>query len=615
MILRFFFCLLISQLILPLLAQERPRIIVDLQGDQHPWSSLEVNNAPGTFQFAIVTDRTGGHRPGVFPTAIAKLNLLQPEFVVSVGDLIEGYTDDRTQIAREWTEFIGFIDSLHMPFFYVPGNHDYINPVMAEEWKKRFGRDYYHFVYQDVLFLCLNSEERMRGAGRGYIDEPQLTYIREALAANPEVTWTLVFLHQPLWDQDDPGLWPEVEAALQDRPHTVFAGHRHRYVKYERNNQRYFVLATTGGGSSLRGPRFGEFDHVVWVTMTEQGPIIANLFLDGIWADDVNTEAFMAFSQPLLEQPALKPEPILIRPGQKTPDQLSLRLQNRSDVPMAYQLQFQSNHQLWLASDLLIDTLPPNQTLLKDIPLQGQSITLDSPPVVISGQLTYLPDGGPDLTVEQQYRLRPEPLYSITQHEVTVDANLTDWPELRFGSEQGLVDSDPFSHDGAADAAYRWDLSYDQEYVYFAADVTDDELILTEGGYPWTQDALGILVDARNLAQSAYNDGSGYFRSYLPLMVMPGVNEGDPGRLYNQDRMPAEIDMACRQTEKGYRVEVALPIAYVTQMQGDDWRYLRINVIQQDFDDGGDHESRLLWQPDWREDTRRTGAGMFEKVD
>ena len=44
------------------------------------------------------------------------------------------------------------------------------------------------------------------------------------------------------------------------------------------------------GVSKLRGPEFGEFDHVVWVTMTVDGPLIANLLLEGIWHEDVVTE-------------------------------------------------------------------------------------------------------------------------------------------------------------------------------------------------------------------------------------------------------------------------------------------------------------------------------------
>ena len=59
------------------------------------------------------------------------------------------------------------------------------------------------------------------------------------------------------------------------------------------------------GGSGLRGPNFGEFDHVVWITMTDAGPIMANLMLDGIWDENVNTEEYFAFSRPLMNQRAL----------------------------------------------------------------------------------------------------------------------------------------------------------------------------------------------------------------------------------------------------------------------------------------------------------------------
>ena len=52
-----------------------------------------------------VSDRTGGHRARIFSQAVEQINLLQPAFVVSVGDLIEGYTKDTTKLADQWTEF------------------------------------------------------------------------------------------------------------------------------------------------------------------------------------------------------------------------------------------------------------------------------------------------------------------------------------------------------------------------------------------------------------------------------------------------------------------------------------------------------------------------------
>ena len=45
------------------------------------------------------------------------------------------------------------IDELKMPFFYLPGNHDITNQVMAKEWEKRYGRRYYDFIYKNTLFI------------------------------------------------------------------------------------------------------------------------------------------------------------------------------------------------------------------------------------------------------------------------------------------------------------------------------------------------------------------------------------------------------------------------------------------------------------------------------
>src|SRR5688572_16662733 len=229
----------------------------------NPWTSLKLNNDPKNFQFAIVTDRTGGHRPGVFEDAVKKLNLLQPEFVMSVGDLIEGYTKDTKEIERQWEEFQSFTAKLKMPFFYVPGNHDLSNEMQHRKWAERFGKKYYHFVYRDVLFLCLNSEDPQR-----HMSAEQVEYVRKALAENKNVRWTLAFLHQPLWvyenraaqtaQDEKPTGWLDMENALaaDGRQYTVFAGHMHNYTKQVRNDRRYITLASTGGGSKLRGIAF-----------------------------------------------------------------------------------------------------------------------------------------------------------------------------------------------------------------------------------------------------------------------------------------------------------------------------------------------------------------------
>jgi hypothetical protein len=256
-------------------------------GEKNPWTTLKVNNDADRFQFAVVSDRTGGHREKVFSRAVAQINLLQPEFVMSVGDLIEGYTTKEETAKEQWDEFDGYVKQLQMPFFYVPGNHDLANKTLVSKWGERYGRRYYHFLYKNALFLCLNCENPPEGMRT--IDPEQQAWIAKTLEANPDVRWTFVFLHEPLWvgKELDKNGWTAVEKSLAGRKYTVFCGHVHRYQVFDRNGMKYYQLATTGGGSRMRGTDYGEFDHVAWVTMKKDTPLIANVVLEGVLPADL----------------------------------------------------------------------------------------------------------------------------------------------------------------------------------------------------------------------------------------------------------------------------------------------------------------------------------------
>ncbi len=257
---------------------------------KNPFTHLEVNRRQNGFQFAIVSDRTGGRRPGVFTRAIDKINLLQPEFVVSVGDLIEGYSEDPGTWALEWSEFESKLTRLQMPFFFCPGNHDIANLPMSREWHRKFGRSYYEFRYQDCLFVVLNTEDEPQKDREYFFKPEQRAWLKQMLATNQDVRWTFVFLHKPVWaikpklPEHTPASmgWEEIEESLQGRKYSVFSGHNHVYAKTVRHGMDYFILATTGGASTLTGLKDGKFDHFVWVTMKDSEPVIANILLDGV---------------------------------------------------------------------------------------------------------------------------------------------------------------------------------------------------------------------------------------------------------------------------------------------------------------------------------------------
>ena len=308
----------------------------DVQGKAVPWTHTDFKNKPENFSFAIVADRTNGHRVGVFRSAIEKINDLQPEFVLSVGDLIEGYTTDTVELRRQWDEFEGLLKPLQMPFFRVPGNHDVSNEVQKALWAKQFGRDYYHFTYRNVLFLILNSTD---GDGVPF-SEQQLTYAEQTLRDNPNVRWTFVLMHHPVWNKREENGFHRVEKALADRKYTVIAGHTHRYMASVQHDRNYYVLATTGGSTRLRGSAFGETDHISWVTMTEEGPSLVNLELEGILNDDFSNERTRQLAATLAEDAAFKPLVLLPAAGGAGEGKVYLNLQNKAALPLQVENRF-----------------------------------------------------------------------------------------------------------------------------------------------------------------------------------------------------------------------------------------------------------------------------------
>ena len=135
--------------------------------------------------------------------------------------------------------------------------------------------------------MLLNSDDPPGGGGT--VGKEQIAYAQKTLLDNPRVAWTIVVTHRPLWTfkNGTTNGWSEVERALQGRSYTVFAGHEHQYEKFVRQGMNYYQLATTGGGSLMRGIDYNEFDHLVRVTMKKDGPLIANILLDSIQTESL----------------------------------------------------------------------------------------------------------------------------------------------------------------------------------------------------------------------------------------------------------------------------------------------------------------------------------------
>jgi hypothetical protein len=301
-----------------------------------PWTSEEFKDDSETFQFVIIGDRTGGHNvEGTFELAVGQLNLLQPEFVINVGDMIEGYSDNPAELNAEWDEVDAMLANLDFPFFRTPGNHDIANKTAQQVRRDRSGATRYSFVYKDTLFLVLDSEDPPREAPPGIkeklelynrlqvedperaqallsefmsdeavvaslanpveFDAAQIAFVEDAIAKNPDARWTFLFLHEPAWENPSDS-FKAIQTILKERKHTFFAGHLHYYDHDLIDGNEHITMRPAGASFHQDGP--GNVDHITWVTMTDDGSQIANIALKGVFdRKGLDPELFGAYDR------------------------------------------------------------------------------------------------------------------------------------------------------------------------------------------------------------------------------------------------------------------------------------------------------------------------------
>lgn len=279
------------------------------------------------YSFAVMGDRSGFALNGVFENALGLLKNLKPDFVLSVGDLIEGYWTDMEPAHQEWDQIDWFIHRMGLPFYRTIGNHDCGNELMRNVWRNRYGLEYYAFRYHNSLFLVLNTEdppipvdekhipflramkallgsnplaaeeeiqayfagvaetadrEPQSSPPRSFIGEAQADFVQKTLESNQDVDWTFVVMHRPLWKMDDPS-YARLQKLLQARPHTLFAGHLHRFGITDILGNSLIQMGRTGACRHKKG--LDDFHHVLWVSVHNGKPDFTVIKLDDIVND------------------------------------------------------------------------------------------------------------------------------------------------------------------------------------------------------------------------------------------------------------------------------------------------------------------------------------------
>ncbi len=583
----------------------------DVQTPAKPWSDGDFNNEPDLFRFAVVTDNAGGPRWGIFGEAMDKLNLMQPEFVMSIGDYIEGYEDSREGLQAQWKRFLTDIDKLEMPFFFVPGNHDNGRKHWAEIYNERFGVPYYSFVYKDVLFLCLCTNDGPdNNTG---VSAEQVEYVKRTLEKHADVRWTLVFQHKPLWNEKGMENWDQIQAMLKGRNCTVFAGHTHNYLYQEEDGISFVTLATTGGSTSLRGVAYGEFDEIAWVTMTDEGPRIANLLLDGILPKEVRTAELAEKLALFRRGNAISASPILAERADAFTEGVStVTISNPADEPLRVKVLMEVSPGIQVDPVSITAVVPAKSEQAVEVHVRSADAIPVSvmQPVVLHWEANYdNRENRAGITLEGMSRILVDApfIVPVAEAPVVVDGDLAEWDDLPFLMNQPAeVYVNSTAWKGVTDSSFRFGVRRDEEFVYVAVRVVDDELCFD--GWKYWEDFAMVALDARAA------DGGDPEKDAFSVIVGPEVSPEQAAE-YQMGTIPDSVQRASARQPDGFTAEVAFPLAYVNERQAGAWNRLRLNVSVSDFDthDSRDGSTILHWRPEW---TGRGGypeAGTFVK--
>lgn len=263
---------------------------------------LELPADEDSFFFVVFGDRTGGPAEGiaVLEEAVRDTNLLEPDLVMTVGDLVEGYNAADAWMAQ-MEEFTGVMAGLDCPWFPVAGNHDiyWRGPDKPEgeheaHYETHFGPLWYAFEHRDCWFIVLYTDESNPQTGEKNFNKPesqrmspeQFAWLGQTLEHARNARHVFVFVHHPRWLGGKYGNdWQRVHEKLVEAGNVtaVFGGHIHR-ARYDGplDGIEYVTLATVGGHQPGKAPEAGYLHHFDVVTVRDEHIALASIPVGGV---------------------------------------------------------------------------------------------------------------------------------------------------------------------------------------------------------------------------------------------------------------------------------------------------------------------------------------------
>jgi len=252
--------------------------------DTTQWTTkLNNNNDQPMFSFAIVADTHltrkeglafeevdgyGSKLASLYDDLVARVNAMNPEFVVHLGDITDPVPVS-PDLDASVEAFHKASEVFSMPYYMVPGNHDVgekIHPALPaindrvsittsaiDQYERDFGKQYYSFEHGGCLFLVINTMLLNSGLEQ---EREQWNWLLQLLSENSDKR-LFVFAHYPLYlsardepdfydNIDEPARTSLIDLLKQYRVEGYYAGHVHNYFYNYLNGMHQFILPSTG---------------------------------------------------------------------------------------------------------------------------------------------------------------------------------------------------------------------------------------------------------------------------------------------------------------------------------------------------------------------------------